>query len=103
MDQTIRVSLSENQIDHLAQLIAERVSNDNPADGPPDWLTKSQAAKLLGISISSLEKRTQEGVIPGYKIGSCRRYKRAELLALVPASADQDRRQLSVSRRKGGN
>ena len=83
-DQLFQFVLSETQLDQLAQRIAELVSVDDPAD---EWLTKSQAAKLLCISVSSLEKRTHEGVIPGHKIGSCRRYKRAELLALSLATS----------------
>ena len=87
MDKSLEISLNENQIVLLAKLIADRVTVDDPADSPSEWLTKLEAAQLLGISISSLEKRTREEIIPGHKFGSCRRYKRAELLALVPSAS----------------
>lgn len=44
-----------------------------------DILNRKEAAKLLGISLVTLNQWTKEGRVTGYRIASRIRYKRSEL------------------------
>jgi excisionase family DNA binding protein len=45
----------------------------------PDYLTRKEAAKRLGISLVTLHRYSLDGLIPSYRIGTRIRYKRAEI------------------------
>ena len=44
-----------------------------------DLLTRKEAAQLLGVSLPTLHRWTQQHVLTGYRINTRVRYKRAEL------------------------
>jgi excisionase family DNA binding protein len=44
-----------------------------------ELLTRKEAAKLLGVSLPTLNRWTQQHVIKGYRINTRVRYKRAEI------------------------
>lgn len=46
-----------------------------------EWLTRKQAANLLGVSLVTINDWTKTGKIKGYRIASRIRYKRNELEA----------------------
>ena len=45
-----------------------------------EFLTRKEAAKLLGISLVTLNTWTKEGKVSGYRIASRVRYKREDLV-----------------------
>lgn len=50
-----------------------------------EWISRNQAAKILGISLPTLWKRTLKGEIIGYKNGGRVRYKLSDVEgALLP-------------------
>ena len=46
-------------------------------------LSRTEAARFLGITLPTLHKYTKSGIIKGYRLGSMVRYKRSELLAAL--------------------
>ncbi len=44
-------------------------------------LTREEAANVLNISLATLKKWTDKGIIPAYKISSNIRYKKSEILS----------------------
>lgn len=56
-----------------------------PAPTLPELITRKEAAKFLGISLPTLHKYTQDGIIPAYKIGAHVRYKADELKTALAA------------------
>lgn len=46
---------------------------------PKHYMTREEAAKLLGVSLHTLNKWTKEGKLKGYRIGSRVRYVASEL------------------------
>ena len=52
-----------------------------------DLLTLSEASGYLKVARSTLILWTQQGRLPSYKLGKCRRFKRSELDRFVEDSA----------------
>jgi excisionase family DNA binding protein len=50
---------------------------------PVELLSRFEAAKLLGISLPTLNNYSQDGRLQSYKIGSRIRYKREEVLSAL--------------------
>jgi len=48
-----------------------------------ELLTRLETASILGISLPTLNEWTKQGIIPGYRISSRVRYKRAEIMEAV--------------------
>lgn len=51
----------------------------------PQLITRKEAAKFLGISLPTLHKYTQDGIIPAYRLGAHVRYKADELKTALAA------------------
>jgi len=45
-----------------------------------ELITRKETAKVLGISLVTLNVYTKRGLIPGYRIGSSIRYKKKEVI-----------------------
>jgi|SRR6476660_5362839 len=60
--------------------LSERTSNDGSEE---QIFTRNEAKEFLKISLSSLERYTAEGKIPGYGIGGNIRYKKSDLIAAL--------------------
>lgn len=45
-----------------------------------EYITRKEAAKLLGISLPTLNSYSKQGIVPAYRIGSGVRYKKEEVL-----------------------
>lgn len=58
-----------------------------------EYLTRKEAAKVLSISLPTLNEWTKDGKVIGYRISSRVRYKRAELETALT--------QISTSKTKG--
>jgi len=78
--------LSDYELHRIAELVAESLAKR--VETNEQMLDVHQAAKLLGLSVPTLERRTRDGSIPSVKIGRLRRYRRSELVdiprALLP-------------------
>lgn len=80
---------SQIPIDELKLVISETVRTEmqkNSISEPKpttELLTRLETAHILGISLPTLNEWTKQGIIPGYRIASRVRYKRAEILEAV--------------------
>lgn len=59
--------------------IAPLIQSANKPQPETELLTRKQAAKLLGVSLVTIQDWTKTGKITGYRIASRIRYKRHEL------------------------
>ena len=50
-----------------------------PADTTPEFLTRRETAKILGISLVTLHEWTKNGTIPAKRIGTRIRYSKADV------------------------
>ena len=56
--------------------------NHSPVPHPEtEYITRQEAAKILGISLPTLNDWSKRGIIPSYRIASRIRYKKAEVEA----------------------
>ncbi|WP_029035172.1 helix-turn-helix domain-containing protein [Salinimicrobium terrae] len=46
---------------------------------PTEWITRQEAAALIGVSLVSIHNWTKVGVIQAHKIGTRIRFKRSEI------------------------
>ena len=79
------------EIRQLADAIAERLASRATGDV---WLDALGAAAVLACSVPTIERLTKSGAIPSVKVGRLRRYRRADLMALVAnekGGADHDK------------
>ena len=88
---TPQLTLNNDQLDYLASRIATHVASTMTPAKPDEWLVAKQAAALLKVSLSKLETMTRDDLLPSYKFGRTRRYKRSELLALSTATSPPSR------------
>ncbi len=79
--------LSEYEIKRIADLVADSLANRIVS--PEEMLDVHAAAKILGLSVPTLERRTRDGSVPSIKIGRLRRYRRSDLLGFPGASCPQ--------------
>lgn len=68
------------EIQQLADAICERLASRATGDVMLDALG---AAAVLACSVPTVERLTRAGTIPSVKVGRLRRYRRADLMALV--------------------
>lgn len=59
--------------------VAPLIQTVNKPQQETELLTRKQAAKLLGVSLPTIQDWTKTGKITGYRIASRIRYKRHEL------------------------
>jgi excisionase family DNA binding protein len=71
----LKTEISEAVLQQIASYL--RTANSTPPQ--TEFLTRKDAAKLLGVSLVTLNAWTNEGRVTGYRIASRVRYKRAEL------------------------
>lgn len=59
-----------------------------------EFITRKEAATLLGVSLPTLNEWQKQGIVQGYRISSRIRYKRGELeTALIRIKSAHDRRE----------
>jgi excisionase family DNA binding protein len=94
------ISIIQISKEELRNIIAEAIKNElannfnnhNPqlSDG---YLTREETAELLKISLPTLDKYTERGIIKGYRLAQSIRFKRFEIEAsLLPIQTNKYRR-----------
>jgi excisionase family DNA binding protein len=80
---------SQIPIDDLKIIISDtiraemqRIATPTP---PPEteYITRNQCARILGVSLPTLNDWTKRGLIIGYRIGTRVRYKKGEIMDAV--------------------
>lgn len=88
MNQII-VTTKEELISLITEVFRAELSNIKPQQEKENpFITRFEAAKLLGISLPTLRTYSVIGAIPTYAIGSRIRYKRSEIIAAVVLLSD---------------
>jgi excisionase family DNA binding protein len=54
-----------------------------PEATPPEFLSRAEAARRLGLSVQSVRRRVNDGSLPSVKVGGRRLIPRAAIDALV--------------------
>jgi len=66
----------------IQELLQQVVKSNQPIVEQKDgtnFLTRNETAKMLRISLPTLAEYTNNGIIPGYRIGAGVRYKQSEV------------------------
>lgn len=66
-------------VDQKFQTLLTALQQQQTEKEPKNYLSRKEAAKLLSISLPTLNEWTKTGTVQGYRIASRVRYKRAEL------------------------
>lgn len=74
--------LSDFEIQQIADRIIAALSDRSALPQQDEMLDAHGAAKLLGCSVATIERRTRDGSIPSTKIGNLRRFRKSLLLSL---------------------
>ena len=76
--------ITTNELETLIENVLNRVIKPTePAPENPEYITRLETAKILRITLPTLNDYTKRGIIIGYRIGSRVRYKRNEVEAAV--------------------
>lgn len=82
----------------LREIVAEIIRNEAPKQPEPGkqtkYLTRKEAAELLGITLPTLWDWTRKGTIPGYRISGRVYYK--------PDEIDEAMKAMHIIGKKGG-
>ena len=80
METTVLQNVSVNELKAIiSETVAEQVKHLNPPTKDPILLTRAEVAKILGITLPTLNDWTKRGIIPALKIGSRVRYKKQDV------------------------
>lgn len=75
---------SDYELQRIAEFFADSLAKR--IEPNEQMLDVHEAARFLGLSVSTLERRTRDGSIPSIKIGRLRRYRRSDLVNIADAS-----------------
>jgi excisionase family DNA binding protein len=75
----LRTVISETVKNEFARQFTAVTSQTQTNEQQDELLTRKQAAKLLGVSLPTLNEWSKSGVVTGYRINTRVRYKRNEL------------------------
>lgn len=76
-----QISITElkNLISEVLRTELKNLNDSQPEKETTELLTRIQAAKILNVSLPTLNDWTKKGIIKGYKINSRVRYKKSEV------------------------
>jgi len=85
MDKIVVVTMDEleQRISNAFESIMDRIIN-HQSNKMEEYIDRNEAASILGISKPTLQKYTENGMIPGYRQGVVIRYKKQELMNCLP-------------------
>ncbi len=72
-------SLKAELTDTIRKEINSCLADLQPKQPDTDFITRKEAAVILGVSLPTLAKWTLNGIIPAYRISSRIRYKKSEV------------------------
>lgn len=72
-------SLKAELSDTIRKEISSCLADFQPKQPDTDFITRKEAAVILGVSLPTLAKWTLNGIIPAYRISSRIRYKKSEV------------------------
>jgi excisionase family DNA binding protein len=75
------IYMDRNDLKEVIESILKQFVKDiaSPANEPVEFLTRKEAAKILGVSLPTLHEWTKSGKVPGHRIGTRVRYKKSEI------------------------
>jgi len=73
------------EVRKLQYILEAHISATASAGKPTQFLSRKEAAKLLGISLPTLSEWTKTGLVKGYRIARRVRYVRAEVESSMKA------------------
>lgn len=68
-----------NVVEQKFQTLLVTLQQQQTDKRPTEYLSRKEAAKLLGVSLPTLNEWTKTGLVQGYRIASRVRYKRTEI------------------------
>ena len=72
------------KLDTLTNALTEKEAKaETSANTPEKFLTRSEVARLLKITLPTLHDWTKKGLLKAYRIGNRIRYKEAEVMATI--------------------
>ena len=78
------IILQQITVSELTEIISEAVRDElsqiEKPEPEPVFITRKEAAQLLGISLPTLHFWTKDGKIPAFRIGNRVRYKKSEVI-----------------------
>ena len=75
----LSTGISDNVSKSVQRDLQTYLSTLQPPKQETEYITRKEAAKVLGVSLPTLNEWTKTGIVQGYRIASRVRYKRAEL------------------------
>ncbi len=72
-------TLKGELIDALRKEVQECLTKSPAPEEQSEYITRKEAATILGISLPTLGKFTSEGIVPAYRISSRIRYRKSEV------------------------
>lgn len=70
-----------NVVDQKLHTLLTAIKDQKLEQQPKEYLSRKEAAKLLGVSLVTLNEWTKSGVVQAYRIASRVRFKRVEVEA----------------------
>ena len=88
MSNPILYGFSKSDLEQVVRKVITEIRKtdiiqDSPVNSEDDKLTQREAAKFLGISVTSLKSWKKKGKVPYYQIGRSIFFSKSELLKLA--------------------
>lgn len=75
-------------LDELKRFMNQHAKENSQFTDLPEMITRKQAAKMIGVSVTTLDMWTREGRLRKHRIGRTVRFKRDELIASFKSLKD---------------
>jgi len=69
----------EDSIKTIVKNEVDRIIGTAKAESDPELITRKETAKILGVSLVTLNEWTRNGIIPAKRIGTRVRYEKADV------------------------
>ncbi len=77
MEESILLKVSVSELKNLiSEAVADKVKHLSPPQKDPEFITRAEVVKILGISLPTLNDWTKRGLIPALRIGTRIRYEK---------------------------
>ena len=89
-----KASLSTNSVSSYRGLQRNITSEKAAKAGQQEFMRANQAAAWLGVPLRSLHQYVQQGLLPSYKLGRHRLFRKRELLSALGADRTASRSEI---------